>query len=109
MHAHGRQKRHSTSKRAVLFEIATKRRREFAAMADDLFPLDMHDGPVCEEEEEEGVPCEDEQVKSLSLVSYCYKAQSVLPNMISTRVRGGHLVRFVYTSLPLCVYVVVFM
>ena len=32
-------------------------------MADDLFPLDMHDGPVCEEEEEDGMPCEDEQVK----------------------------------------------
>ena len=33
-------------------------------MADDLFPLDMHDGPVCEEEEEEeGMPCEGQQVK----------------------------------------------
>lgn len=40
-------------------------------MADDLFPLDMHDGPVCEEEEEEGMPCEDEQVKKLRSLSYC--------------------------------------
>ena len=32
-------------------------------MADDLFSLDMHDGPVCEEEEEEGMPCEGQQVK----------------------------------------------
>ena len=32
-------------------------------MADhDLFPLDMHDGLVCEDEEEE-VPCEEDLVK----------------------------------------------
>ena len=67
MHPHGRQKRHSTPKRPVLVCLKQdERRKEFiATMADDLFPLDMHehDGPVCEEEEEEGVPCEDEQVK----------------------------------------------
>jgi hypothetical protein len=43
-------------------------------MADDLFPLDMHDGPVCEEEEEEeGMPCEGQQVKQKAnkLISYC--------------------------------------
>ena len=41
-------------------------------MADDLFPLDMHDGPVCEEEEEEGMPCEDEQVRKAKKLKLLY-------------------------------------
>ena len=42
-------------------------------MADDLFPLDMHDGPTCEEEEEEEVPAEDEQVSRLTKVDFISK------------------------------------
>ena len=41
-------------------------------MADDLFPLDMHNSPVCEEEEEEGIPCEDEQVRKAKKLKLLY-------------------------------------
>ena len=46
-------------------------------MADDLFPLDMHDGLTCEEEEEEEVPAEDEQVSRLTQVDFNFISSKI--------------------------------
>lgn len=73
-------------------------------MADDLFPLDMHDGPVCEEEEEEEVSCEQEQVSNTKPIppairvreKICYEIQH--PSQIATVLLTGSLPQVLFLS-----------
>ena len=80
-------------------------------MADDLFPLDMHDGPVCEEEEEDGMPCEDEQVKNYTKakklkapVSYCNTQRGLVKRRMGLLLVAGHVFTLLYSCPWFFVY-----